>query len=303
MVQKVDDYRRVVLLLSQNKVAGVSRILSVALRNGSSAISICARLQAAINGTYSPLGNWTPHNFDVAFLVKALGGPRLLYVLLQKEEGYPSLATLRVRNRKKIPEITISTGRPGKPEFDANIHAFLGAKTGRKPPQNLHVGQILMMDGVALEEICRFDLQRNCVLGLCREHSGDTKTTVDEVGDVHRIHLDLYRKKTIHHDKDGTVVGIAPITSRTNYFVSPLVLSPSCKTEKGVDLAKWIPNFISAYQQHPDGEARHGPINTLATDSDGESSFRNLRFAIGMTDVLNPLSKEGEIIYRLPGMN
>jgi hypothetical protein len=107
--------------------------------------------------------------------------------------------------------------------------------------------------------------------------------------------------KTIHHGKDGTVVGIAPITGRTNYFVSPVVLSPSCKTEKGVDLAQWIPNFISAYQQHPDGEARHGPIYTLATD--GESSFRNLRFAIGMTNVLDPLSKEGEIIYRLSGMN
>ena len=297
-MRKVDDYRRLVLLLAQNKIAGVSRILSVALRKGSNVISICARLQAAINGTYSPVSGWTQHDFDVAFLVKALGGPRLLYVL-QKEEGYPSLSTLR--RHKKIPEITISTDRPSKPEFEANIHAFLGTETGRKPPPNIHVGQILMMDGVALEEICRFDLERNCVIGLCREHSGDTKTTIDEVGDVHKIHCDLYRKKTIHHGKDGTVVGIAPITGRSNYFVSPLVLSPSCKTEKGVDLAWWIPNFLSAYQQHPDGEARHGQINTLATD--GESSFRNLRFAIGMTNVLDPLSKEGEIIYRLPGMN
>ena len=231
----------------------------------------------------------------MAFLVKALGGPCLLYVL-QKEEGYPSITTLQ--KQKKIPEITILTGRPGKPEFDANIHAFLGAGTGQKLPPNLHVGQILMMDGVALEEICRFDLQRNCILGLCREHSRETKTTVDEVGDVHRIHSDLYKTKTIHHGKDGTIVGIAPITGRTNYFLS---LSPSCKTEKGVDLAQWIPNLISTYQQHPDGEVCHGPINTLTTD--GESSFCNLGFAIGMTDVLDPLSKEGEIIYRLPGMN
>ena len=37
VVRKVDDYRRLVLLLSQNKIAGVSRILSVALRKGSNA--------------------------------------------------------------------------------------------------------------------------------------------------------------------------------------------------------------------------------------------------------------------------
>ena len=81
MVRKVDDYRRLVLLLAQNKIAGVSRIISIALRKGSNVITICARLQAAINGTYSPSSGWTQHDFDVAFLVKALGGPRLLYVL------------------------------------------------------------------------------------------------------------------------------------------------------------------------------------------------------------------------------
>ena len=151
VVRKVDDYRRLVLLLSQNKITGVSRILSVALQKGANVISICAWLQAAINGTYSPVGGWTQHDFDVAFLVKALGGPRLLYVL-QKEEGYPSLAALR--RQKKIPEITISTVRPSKLEFDANIHAFLGEETGRKPPPKIHVGQILMIVGVALEEIC-----------------------------------------------------------------------------------------------------------------------------------------------------
>lgn len=118
-------------------------------------VSLCARLQAVINGTYSPVGDWTQHDFNVAFLVKALGGPCLLYVL-QKEEGYPSLATLQ--KQKKIPKIMILTDRPSKPECDTNIHAFLGVETSRKPLPNVHVGQILMMDGVALEEICRFDL-------------------------------------------------------------------------------------------------------------------------------------------------
>jgi hypothetical protein len=86
--KKLSDYQRIVMLISQNKIAGVSRVLSVALRNGADAESICIKLHRAINGTYSPLSGWTSREFDVSFLVKAIGGPRLLYAL-QEAEGYP----------------------------------------------------------------------------------------------------------------------------------------------------------------------------------------------------------------------
>jgi len=294
---KLNDYQRVVMLLSQKKIAGVARLLSVALRNGASARAIYDRLQGSITHTYAPKGNWTEHEFDVAFLIKALGGPRLLYVL-QKEEGYPSLSTLR--RQRHIPEIIVSTGMPAYAEFDANITAFLG--TGRRqPPLNPEIGQVLMMDGVALEEACRFDLKRNCILGLCREHAGQTKLTVDDANDIDRVSKALFQDQSIHHGKDGTVVGIAPITGKKDYFPAPLVLSASCKTEKGSDMAKWIPEFLESYRNNPDGARRHGPIYTVATD--GESSFRNLRFQIGLTELLSPTSSMGQIIYQLSGMN
>jgi hypothetical protein len=82
-----------VMLISQNKIAGVSRILAVALRNGANPESICIKLHRAIDGIYKPLSGWTDREFDVAFLIKAIGGPRLLYAL-QNAEGYPSLSTL-----------------------------------------------------------------------------------------------------------------------------------------------------------------------------------------------------------------
>ena len=118
-------------MLSQNRIAAVSRLLSVALRNGASAESICDKLQQAISGTYRPRSGWTSREYDIAFLIKALGGPRSLYVL-QVAEGYPSLSTLR--RRKQIPEITVSAGVPSETDFNSNITAFLGEDLGRQPP-------------------------------------------------------------------------------------------------------------------------------------------------------------------------
>jgi hypothetical protein len=98
--KKLSDYQRLVMMISQHKIAGVSRILSVALRNGASAKSICLKLHHTITGTYSPKYGWTSYEIDVAFLVKAIGGPRLLYAL-QKVEGYPSMSTLETNSPAK----------------------------------------------------------------------------------------------------------------------------------------------------------------------------------------------------------
>ncbi|KAF8156094.1 hypothetical protein B0H34DRAFT_799154 [Crassisporium funariophilum] len=128
--KKLDDYKRIIMLLSQHKIAGVSKILALNICKGSSPAVISKRLNKAIDGTYVPRGGWTQEEFDIAFLAKALGGARLLYVI-QKAEGYLSETTLK--RKRPIPEL----------------------KTGRKPAQNPIIGQILMIDGVALEEVCR----------------------------------------------------------------------------------------------------------------------------------------------------
>jgi len=72
---RVTDYDRLVVLLSQNRIVGISRILNVHLRNGASIPIIYDQLQQAINGTYTPRSGWTNREFDVALLVKAYGGP------------------------------------------------------------------------------------------------------------------------------------------------------------------------------------------------------------------------------------
>ena len=86
---KITDYQRLVMLMSEHKIAGVSRILSVALRNGASARMIHSRLESALEGTYGPRSGWTEKEIDVAFVIKSYGGSRLLFTM-QKEDAYPS---------------------------------------------------------------------------------------------------------------------------------------------------------------------------------------------------------------------
>ncbi|KIM35830.1 hypothetical protein M413DRAFT_36514, partial [Hebeloma cylindrosporum] len=296
--KKLSDYQRLVMLISQHKIAGVSRILSVALRNGANIESVCVKLHRAITGVYSPKSGWTSRELDVAFLIKAIGGPRLLYAL-QKAEGYPSLSTLR--RRRPIRTLRVSVGIPDQLEINENITSLFG-DGGRVPPTVPEVGQVVMIDGAAIEEAIRYDFQENKLLGLCREHSEDIKTEVNTVEDIHNVADALFGpERTCHRGKDATVLGLAPVTATENYHVTPLILSPSCKAETGADLASWVGDFIDHYHDHPDGAMRHGKITTLATD--GESSFRKLRFLLCLTETVDINSELGKRLSGLPGLN
>lgn len=258
MQTQVEDYQWMLILLSQNKIAGVSQLLAVALHSGESPEVIILCLQQAISGTNTSQSRWTDKDYDVAFLVKAIGGPQLLYAL-QRAEGYPSATSLR--RCKPIPDIAVSPGIPHATEIDMNIQAFLGPKL---PPKMKK--QIVVIDGVALEEIGQFDLKQNCIIGLCREHSGDLKKTVDTVADIEAAVNAVHETKTVHYGKDGTVVGIFPVTDDDNYYVVPLVLSASCKTETGNELDAWIEKFLDRYYCHVLGSQKHGVIIAVATD-------------------------------------
>lgn len=198
------------------------------------------------------------------------------------------------------PELVVSIGPPSAPEFNANIESFLG-KNGRKPAQNPTIGQILMIDGVALEEVCQYDHQRGVILGFCREHtSAAPNLEVHTFNDIHKISESLHEKRC-HHGKDGTVIALASITGDENYFPVPLVLSPSCKAETGDQLSIWIASFLDVYWVHPSGEKLHGPIRTLATD--GEATFHSLQFLLGLVEDLDCESDLGKLLYQLPGLN
>ena len=155
------------MLLSSNDIAGVHRLLAVALWQGASAQTICGFLEQAISGLYHPRGGFSQHELDVSFLVKALGGPRLLYAL-QKSHGLASWTT--VRHHVKIPRLMSSIGVPSSDEISHNITSFYdpSVKPPVKPTQaGLLPGNVAMFDGIALETRCRYCPERDSILGLC----------------------------------------------------------------------------------------------------------------------------------------
>ena len=73
---------------------------------------------------------------------------------------------------------------------------------------------------------------------------------------------------TIHLVKEATVAGIAAFRG-TNYEVMPIMVSGTCQKEGVNECVKLIETILDAWQLSPDGEVKHGPIWSFASDGDG----------------------------------
>lgn len=246
------------MLLATKDVRSLRRLLSVALQKGASLSTILTQMQRSIDGTYSPRGKYSERDLAIGFLEKSLGGPRLLYAL-SKGDKYPSVTT--VAEKYRIPHLIPSVSVPSHQEISENTSTFFGTG-GKVAPMPLPIcrslpGQILMIDGVALNEVCHYDQSRNRILGLCREHSHTVNTQVASLETVRAVEKAIHQDNTCCYGKDATVVMVGPYADPIHYTPVPLVVSPSCKKETGHELLKWIKTVLEEWQTHPDGEAKH----------------------------------------------
>ncbi|KAH9852083.1 hypothetical protein C2E23DRAFT_203440 [Lenzites betulinus] len=314
--RRIGDNQRLVMLLATNDVQRLQRLLSVALRKGASVRALISRIEDSLEGRFTPRGGFDGREIEVAFLAKALGGPRLLYALAHSH-GLPSITT--VGRQMSIPRLRPSISRPTEDEISANIASLCNPETRPSmiPPSDPNrmqddpgarptvAGLILMIDGVALEERCRYCSERNSIVGLCREHSAGLNTRVTSLDIVKKVEDALHgvdgEEPTCCYGKDGTVAAVAPYARTDHYTPVPILLSPSCKGETGEELADTLLAVIQVWRTHPFGEKTHGPLWALG--SDGESSFRRARFLLCMTEVIDRATSLGRIVYSLRGFN
>ena len=305
MQLKVDSYTRMVMLLGTNDIPGLRRLIAFTLRRGVSARGLVLRLQQAIDGVYSPHGGFNQRDLDLAFLVQSIAGPRLLFAL-QKSHGFASTTT--IQRNTEVPRLLPSVGVPAAEEMRQNITSFLDPSVKPPPPSasfSKIPGNILMFDGVALESKCRYCPRRDCVIGLCREHSKNVNPRVTSFADIGKMRTALFDEedndKKVCFGSDATVVAMASYARSDHYRPVPLIVSPSDKTEKGESLAIWIQTLIDEYNIHIYGKSMHGPIFSIA--SDGDSSFRKARQILCMKNEIDPSSELGKIVCPLLGMN
>lgn len=106
-----------------------------------------------------------------------------------------------------MPRIIPWVSLPTQQEIPDNIKMFFGSngKLGPKsvPPSQSRPGQILMIDGVALNEVCRYDADRNRILRLCREHCHTVNTHVVSLDIVQAVERAIHEEKTCCYGKDN----------------------------------------------------------------------------------------------------
>ena len=289
------------MFLANNDIPSLKQLLMVAFRNGAGASAIISQLVQCLDGKYSPRGNIPERELAIAFLIKVMGGSQLSFVLA-KASGFASVST--VARSYKIPKLIPSISAPSRDEIWANITAFCGT-TGKAAPALVpgsipRAGNILMIDGVAINEVCRYAADRNKILGLCREHSHLVNTQANSFESIQAVEKAI-DDGTCHYGKDATVIVIGPYARAVYYTPVPIGVTPSCKQETADQLAKTIKLVLDIWRAHLDGAEKHGPIWTVG--SDGESSFRRMRMVLCMSETVPPMSDLEEILGKLCGLN
>ncbi|KAH9922494.1 uncharacterized protein B0H18DRAFT_1212572 [Fomitopsis serialis] len=298
---KINDHQRLVTLLANHDVKRLHHLLSVALRKGASPKALIAQIERAITGLYSDRAHFEERDIDIAFLVKALGGPRLLYAL-SKSHGLASVST--TNRKQKIPELLPSISIPSRQDAKTNYTSF--CNPSRKPPpprygaSNDFAGLIVMIDGVSLEERCRYLPSSNAIVGLSREDAHKVSVQVTTYEALQEVAASL-RDGKISCGQEATVVAMAPYARTDHPSALPLIASPTNKSETGRELAQWLQTYCDAWQSDPNGETAQGPIWALG--SDGDAAFRLAKYIFCFTHTVPEATSLGRQLRQLRGMN
>lgn len=295
LTRKVSDYERLCYHISVSDYKNVNLVLQASLKNGSSPSAMVAKLQLAIQREYVPHPGVDERALDIGYLVKAIGGPKLLFAL-NRAFSLPSYRT--IGRHRAVPQLVPSIFAPTFLEVSKNISTFFNSK---ERPISSIAGHSLLIDGVALEEKCRWFRLTNSAIGLCREHAGSLDLHIQNLQSITSIQDALCQDEPrAHYASEATVVAIGPLRS-SNYSAIPLALSGSCKGETGVRMSLWLREIVHAWRDGISGAALHGPIWSIATD--GESTMKTCRFHLCMSQTLSNSNRIYPLLKNLTGLN
>ncbi|KAF8598089.1 hypothetical protein BDV93DRAFT_451701, partial [Ceratobasidium sp. AG-I] len=274
------------MAVASGQVERIGALVSVALNNGVGIRGILDKIERAINQLYAPQ-SYTQSEFDRSILALRLGGTQLLN-LLTKSSSFPHLRT--VQRHTTIPHLQPSAGSPTEEEMSTNLSATLP-----HDPDKRRVGATLMIDEIAIKKALRLDIDRNLILGMCREHtSKNCALEFASYEDATAI-LQALQEGTVHLASEATVIAVGAFSEDPKVAsMRPIAISGSCKRENAHDHAAILRRAVKVCSTHP-------AIRIYCIATDGESRRRQSIAKIALIRELSP-APEGSLYSLLSGL-
>ncbi|KAJ7140069.1 hypothetical protein C8R43DRAFT_858013, partial [Mycena crocata] len=295
----------------KNSIPALHRLLANAETYHWSAKKIGEQCRLAKEGKYTAR-NYTQYELDLTVLLYELGGGGAVYAMNHSIFALPSRNTIQPYRRQH--SLVPSVNGVQISDISQNITALFGSHTRRDTddsgasmdgPLTTHL-HTLSFDELATERKIDYMSETDEMGGLCLEHVSALETV--KVGD------DLQAvEKAVAAVKDGTVhishetyrhetsVGAISRLSETGYGAKPVFMGPSCKKGSVMDCLRTMEMVLEAWKRSPDGESRHGPVKSIATD--GDHKRRLALFMMCMHDEIRDGNPLWPFVKNLPGLN
>ncbi|KAJ7049330.1 hypothetical protein C8F01DRAFT_1352687, partial [Mycena amicta] len=288
--ETVSEYTALFKFLHHHPVPALHRILAHAGTDGWSIPKTLKKCTLAVEGKYRPT-NFFQWEIDLGMIVYELGGLSAVYAFSKSPYALPSRNTLQKYRREKTLRPCVYGVHLG--DVLRNVKTFFGdvPELGQDLPAPRRYLHTASFDEIAKSAAVDYISELDAMGGLCLEHlfalpSVQIGETISPIETAAR----LVREGKVHVG-DLISVGAISSLSRTNYGAKPVFVGASCKMGDWRDVALVVQTIIEAWKRCPDGEVKHGPITSVA--SDGDSKRRIAFFVLCLKEEV----VEGNPIY------
>jgi hypothetical protein len=253
-------------------------------------------VELAINGKYHAR-NYTDLDVDLAVLIYELGGGAALHALNHSPVMLPSRHSIADVRREHRLRITV--GEVKITDILENIEILF--KDDIEVGEFNRVGHTLSQDEIASDARLCYLEETDEIAGLC-EHASTELETFKMGTDLTTVHATAkaVREGRVHVGKEFSVAAFSR-HAETDYGAKPVLLLPTCKQGSWQMSAQLLQKLVQAWKLSPFGEAKHGPLWSIA--SDGDATRRAALYLICMHQDLEKDDPLYELLSELEGLN
>ena len=304
--ERLSEWTDLFHFIGQNSLSipALHRLLANAEMQGWSAQKTLQQCKLAKAGKYTAR-NYSQYELDLSTMLLEVAGGPAVYAMNHSIFALPSRNTIQPyrRQHKLVP--SVSGLRLG--DISSNITALFGPHMRRddsstvRPTPVVRCGHTLSFDELATERRIDYLPETDQMAGFCLEHVSALETVnVGKDTSTVEAAVSAVRNGSVHISHETSVGAISRLFE-TNYGARPVFMGPSCKKGPWQDMLRTMETVVEAWKRSPDGEPKHGPILSVATD--GDHKRRLALFVMCMQHEILPGNPLHPFVADLPGLN